>query len=125
MIRSERIAKKINEKIQTWRKDHVKLVVAVDGYAGSGKTTIADFIAKENSDVLAIHLDDFIHHWKDRKKMIDEAKDKSKIFEYNLYRYDDLEKLIKEFKIKNKGSINFKTYDYDKNEFGPKKLFDL
>ena len=125
MIKSERIAEKINEQIKVWQKDHAKLVVAIDGYAGSGKTTVADFIAKQNSDALTVHMDDFIHHWKDRKKMIDEAKDKSKVFEYKWYRYDDLERLIKEFKTKNKGIIKFKIYDYDKNDFGPQKSFDL
>jgi len=125
MIRSERIAKKINEKIQVWTKDHAKLIVAIDGYAGSGKTTVADFIAKQNPDALVVHLDEFIRHWEDRKKMIDEAKDKSQVFEYSWYRYDDLEKLVREFKTKNKGLIKFKTYDYDKNDFGLEKIFNL
>lgn len=125
MLISEHIAKKINEKIKSWLKDQAKLVVAIDGYAGAGKTTVADFIAKENIDALVVHLDDFIHHWKDRKTMIDKAKDKSKVFEYSWYRYDDLEKLIREFKTKNKGLIKLKAYDYDKNEFGSLKSFDL
>ena len=125
MIRSERIAKKINEKIQVWTKDHAKLIVAIDGYAGSGKTTVVDFIAKENSDVLVVHLDDFIHHWKDRKRMIDHTQNKLQVFEYNWYRYDDLEKLVNVFKNKNKSPIKFKTYDYDKNDFSLSKSFDL
>ena len=57
--------------------------------------------------------------------MINEVKDKSQVFEYNWYRYDDLERLIREFKTKNKGVIKFKIYNYDKNDFGPKKPFDL
>jgi uridine kinase len=125
MIRSERIAKKINENIKIWMQDHTKLVVAIDGYAGSGKTTIADCVAKENSDVLVLHLDDFIKHWKERKRLIDEAKDKPKMFEYSWYRYDDLEKIIRQFKIKKRGVAKCKTYDYDKNDFGPLKSFDL
>lgn len=125
MIRSERLAKKINKAISVWLKDNSKLVVAIDGYAGSGKTTVADFMAKQNHNVLVVHLDDFIHHWKNRKKMIDRAKDKARVFEYDWYRYNDLEKIIKEFKIKNKKSIKFKTYDYDQNEFGSPKSFDL
>ncbi len=124
MIRSERIAKKINEHIKVWSKDHAKLIVAIDGYAGSGKTTVADFIAKQNLDVLGVHLDDFINHWKDRKRMIETAKDKSKVFEYNWYRYGDLEKLVKDFKA-GKKSIKFKIYNYDKNNLGPQRLFDL
>jgi pantothenate kinase-related protein Tda10 len=70
MVKSERVAKKINEKIRVWAKDRTKLVVVIDGYAGSGKTTVADFIAKQNPDVLAVHLDNFVCHWKDRKRMI-------------------------------------------------------
>ncbi len=125
MLKSERVAKKINEKIKVWLKDRTKLVLAIDGYAGSGKTTVVDFIAKQNPEVLAVHLDDFIHHWKVRKKMIEKDKDKSRIFEYNWYRYKELEKLIKTFKFKNKGLVKIKLYDYKKNDFGPKKSFDL
>lgn len=125
MTKSERIAKKMNNQISAWMKNRVKLIVAIDGYAGAGKTTIADYIAKQNPNALTIHLDDFIRHWKERKQMIEKAGDKSKIFEYNWYRYDDLEKLIKEFRYKNKACLKLKTYDFDKNDFGPKKSFDL
>lgn len=125
MIRSERIANKINENIQAWRQDHAKLVVAIDGYAGSGKTTVADYVAKENSDVAVLHLDDFIKHWKDRKKLIDTAEDKSKVFEYEWYRYSDLEKIVRQFKSKKLGTVKYKTYDYDANDFGSEKSLDL
>lgn len=125
MIKSERIAKKINEKIKVWEKTHAKLVVAIDGYAGSGKTTVADFISKNNPNVLVVHLDDFIRHWKDRKQMMDNAKNKSKIFEFKWYHYNDLEKLIKQFKAERERTIKLKTYNFDKNNFGPKKSFDL
>jgi uridine kinase len=124
MIKSEQIAKKINKQIDVWKKDHAKLVVAIDGYAGSGKTTIGNFIEKHNEDVLVIHIDDFINHIKIRRKLINKAKDKSKIFEYHWYRYNDLEKLTESF-LKNKKKINLKTYNYDKNDFNPKQLFYL
>ena len=124
MIKSERIAKKICEQLQVWKKDHAKLVVAIDGYAGSGKTTVGDFIAQHDTDVLSIHLDDFIQHWKVRKQIIEKAKNKSKVFEYHWYRYDDLEKLIGAF-LRGKKSISLKAYDYDKNDFGSKKTLDL
>lgn len=101
------------------------MVVAIDGYAGSGKTTVADFIAKWNPDVTVLHLDDFIKHWKDRKNLIDTAEDKSKVFEYEWYRYGDLEKIVGQFKSKKQGSVRYKTYDYDANNFGPEKSFDL
>jgi radical SAM protein with 4Fe4S-binding SPASM domain len=62
MLKSELIAKKINAKIAGWAKDQPKLVVAIDGYAGSGKTTVANFITRQNTKVLVVHLDDFINH---------------------------------------------------------------
>lgn len=111
--------------IRVWEKNHTKLIVAIDGYAGSGKTTVADYIAKQNARVLAVHLDDFICHWKSRKKMINKAKNKSQVFERSWYRYGDLEKLINNFKTKNRGVMKFKTYDYDKNDFGNQKSFNL
>jgi|SRR3989344_898745 len=125
MIRSEKIAKKINEKIKEWGKDHAKLIVAIDGYAGSGKTTVGDFVGKHNNDVLSIHLDDFIKHYKVRKRMMNSAKDKSKVFEYSWYRYNDLERLMKSFLNGKKNQIYLKTYDYKKKDFGPKKSFDV
>ncbi|MFZ3073915.1 MAG: hypothetical protein WA093_02165 [Minisyncoccales bacterium] len=125
MIKSERIAKKINKRIKIWVEDRAKLIVAIDGYAGSGKTTIADFIAKQNPDVLSVHLDDFVHHWKDRKRMINEAKNKPRVFECDWYRYGDLEKLIKKFKTKKEATAKIKAYDYDKNDFGSPKTFDI
>lgn len=124
MLRSERIAKRINKEIKEWINSHDTMIVAIDGYAGSGKTTVADFLGKQNPDVLVIHLDDFIHHWKKRKQMIESAKNKAKVFEYEWYRYDDLEKLIKQFMGKKKGAVKAKTYDYDKNDFSVTK-YDL
>jgi len=124
MIKSEHIAKKICREIKVWKKDHAKLIVAIDGYAGSGKTTVGNFIAKHDKDVLSVHLDDFINHWQVRKQMIEKSRDKSKVFEYHWYRYDDLERLIKAF-LSGKESIKLKTYDYDKNDFNPKQTFDL
>lgn len=125
MILSEAIAHQLNEQFKTWRKGDAKLVVGIDGYAGAGKTTLVDQLGALNKDVLVVHLDDFIHHWKDRKSWMDEAKDKSRVFEYKWYRYDALEQLIKEFKSQKAGSVKIKTYDFDKNEFDSGKEFDL
>ena len=125
MLRSEQIAQAINQEIKAWIQIHPKLVVAIEGYSGSGKTTVADYIAKQNHNVLVVHLDDFVHHWKVRKRIIEQAKDKSQAFEYSWYRYGDVEKLVRAFAAKRRGIMKLKTYDYDKNEFGPPKRFDL
>lgn len=113
----EQIARKINGKIKDWAQRHDRLVVAIDGYAGSGKTSVANYIAKLNPDCLVVHLDDFIKHWRVRKRMMDTAKDRSKVFEHRWYRYDAIERLVKRFMRAGTGHIRLKVYDFEKNEF--------
>lgn len=124
MTRSQQIARKINRSIKIWLKNRDKLIVALDGYAGSGKTTVANFIGKQNSQVLVIHLDDFINGLNYRRKIIKNEKDKSKAFEFYWYRYNLLEKLLKDFKS-NKKNIKVRTYNYEKNDFSREKLLPL
>ncbi|MFZ3074113.1 MAG: hypothetical protein WA093_03230 [Minisyncoccales bacterium] len=40
-------SQKNKRKIKAWVKDHTKLIVVIDGYAGSDKTTVADLVAKQ------------------------------------------------------------------------------
>jgi len=121
----EQIAKKVNTEIKGWARQHKRFIVVIDGYAGSGKTSVADRIAELNSDCLVIHLDDFIKHWKIRKQMMDTARDRSKIFEYKWYRYDELERLVKAFLNGRKKHVLLKLYDFDKNEFTRPQNFNL
>ena len=76
--KSEKIAKRINRMIKKWLSDGKKIVIGIDGYSGSGKTTILGYLARINSEVLPLFLDDFIEHWSKRKKMMEKAKDKSR-----------------------------------------------
>lgn len=126
MIKSEISAKKINSQIQKWLTGDQKLVVAIDGYAGSGKTTIAQNLSKINKNIEVVHLDDFINHWKVRKRMMGLVMDKSKVFEYQWYRLKDLEKLIRVFKKSVKGKSSHKIYNFDTNDFHKKEMsYDL
>ena len=121
----EQIAKKINNEIKEWSQQYNKFVVAIDGYAGSGKTSVANRIAELNPDCLVIHLDDFIKHWRVRKRMMDTARDPSRVFEYKWYRYDALERLVRRFLGRKEGFIFLKVYDFDKNEFSTPRAFDF
>ncbi|PIZ40832.1 hypothetical protein COY35_01545 [candidate division WWE3 bacterium CG_4_10_14_0_2_um_filter_47_8] len=121
----EQIAKKVNTEIKGWARQHKRFIVVIDGYAGSGKTSVADRIAELNSDCLVVHLDDFIKHWKIRKQMMDTARDRSKIFEYKWYRYDAVERLVRAFLNGRKKHVLLKLYDFDKNEFTIPQAFDL
>jgi len=125
MTQVEKSAEKINKKLQQWSLEQSRLIVAIDGCAGSGKTTIADFIAKQNKEVTVIHLDDFIKHWQDRKEMIEIAPDKTAVFRKNWYRYYDLINILQLFKNKQLEVAKFYPYDYDKNDFGAIKILEL
>lgn len=121
----EQIAKRVSRKIKRWARQHKRFIVVIDGYAGSGKTSVADRIAELNPDYLVVHLDDFIKHWKMRKQMMDTAQDRSKVFEYKWYRYDAVERLVKAFLSGRRKYIRLRLYDFDKNEFTTPQAFDL
>lgn len=118
------IAREINKRIREWAWQNRKLIVAIDGYTGSGKTSVANEIAKLNPDCLVVHLDRFVKHWRDRKRIMDTARDRSRVFEYNWYRYDAFERLVRAFKNE-RDYIRLKVYDYDKNDFAAPQVFDL
>lgn len=121
----EQIAKAINRKIRKRAQLHKRLIVVIDGYAGSGKTSVANYIAKLNPNCLTVHLDDFIKHWKVRKQMMETAKDRSKVFEYRWYCYDAIERLVKGFLGGKRKYIRLKLYDFGKNQFTVPQSFDL
>lgn len=121
----KQIAMIINRKIRRWAGQNRKFIVVIDGYTGSGKTSVANQIARLNHDCLVIHLDDFIKHWKARKQMMDTAQDRSRVFEYKWYRYDALERLVSAFLNGKRKHIYLKLYDFDKNEFTAPRAFDL
>lgn len=56
----DQLAKQADEKIKEWAEGKEKLVVAIDGYTGVGKTTLLENLAKMNPDILPVHWDDFL-----------------------------------------------------------------
>ena len=120
----QQVAEQVNEKVNEWALRQKKLVVVIDGYAGSGKTAVAERLAELNPDCLVVHLDDFVKHWKARKRMMDAARDRSRIFEYRWYRYDAVERLAKAF-TDGRASIHLKVYDFTKNAFTAPRTFAL
>lgn len=47
--------------ISSWSDKRRKLVLAVDGHMGSGKSSLIELVAKTNSRILHISADDFIY----------------------------------------------------------------
>ena len=56
----EELARQADQKIREWATGKDKLVVAIDGYTGVGKTTLLDHLIKLNPDIVSVHWDDFI-----------------------------------------------------------------
>jgi len=109
--RSEKIALKINRDINLWQKEKDRLIIGIEGYSASGKTTIAGCLAKENTNIEVIHLDDLLKSSEERKTMMSSAKDRSKVFELEWYRYELLNEIVEKFKQSTEFSVD--VYDYD------------
>jgi len=114
------IAKEINEQI----KDKLKIIVGIDGYSASGKSTVLDEILNMNHNVVGIHLDDLMKSSDERVFLMNNAKDKSKIFEFEWYRYDLVIELLRKFKNNSNETVELNLYDYDKKK-NVKKIYDL
>ncbi|OGZ13903.1 MAG: hypothetical protein A2942_02340 [Candidatus Lloydbacteria bacterium RIFCSPLOWO2_01_FULL_50_20] len=94
-------AKNINEYIRKWSEGKQKLVVAVDGYTGVGKTTILDALAELNSDILPVHCDDFMLSAAEFKKILALNEDRSVTFELHRNDYGKIEDMVNAFRKRN------------------------
>lgn len=120
------LSNEANKAITLWAKDSDKLVVAIDGYTGIGKTTLLNNLASINSDIITVNRDDFMLPRKIVQKKLAKAEDKSKIFELEVCDYKKLEDFISTFKNVNipckidtyngiSGEVNIsKTFDFSK-----------
>ncbi len=120
----DEIAKQINEKIIEWSKHKSKLVVAVDGYTGIGKTTILNELAKLNSEILAIHQDDFLLSREEIKKLLQNATDRSVVFELKNRNSEKITQLITAFRS-NTSTYSTKIIDPYTGKVDIEKSFDL
>ena len=114
----------INEKLEEWSKDKLKLIVAIDGYTGVGKTTLLDNLVKLNPDILPVNRDDFQISRIKFKKLYKSAKDRTQIFELEMNDSGKLKKLIQTFRKSNK-HYRIKVYDGVTGKITIPKTFDL
>ncbi len=108
----ESIANQINDKIKTWLERKDKLVVAIDGYTGIGKTTLLNNLAARNPDILPVNRDDFLFSREIVREKLANTNDRSKVFELEVCDDKKLEDFINVFK---KGKIS----EYEINTFDP------
>lgn len=92
------IASEIHALISEWSKGRHKLVVALDGYTGVGKTTILNELSKLNPDILPVHMDDFILPPAEFKKILAASTDHSVAFELHRNDYAKIESLVNMFR---------------------------
>ncbi|MDP4001170.1 MAG: P-loop NTPase fold protein [bacterium] len=120
---NERIAKKLNKIIRKWQGKG-KLVVAIDGYTGVGKTTLLNNLAKLNSDILPVNRDDFQISRTKFKKLYKNAKNRMQTFELAMNDSAKLKKLVQIFRKSNK-SYKIKAYDGVSGKINIPKTYDF
>lgn len=119
-------AKEILKHLQHWSKENTRLIIGIDGYAGTGKTTIANALLELcPDDIELLHLDDFIQPVEKRIEMIRTFPDPSLAFEKHWYRYDVLQDLLSTYKENTALSFETMLYDFDTNTISKKHRFDL
>jgi uridine kinase len=115
--------KEINNYILDWSKEKEKLVVAIDGYTGVGKTTITKDLEK-NPDILVVHQDDFLLSRKEIETLLHNVEDKSVVFELYNRDIDKINKLVHAFK-NNESSYSTKIFNPETGEADIEKIFDV
>ena len=123
-MRIEDGAKEIGEYLRKWKREHSKLVVAIDGYTGVGKTTLLSELATINSDLLAVNRDDFLFSRKKVEELLNKAEDKSKVFESQVLDVEKVKALIHAFR-NNQNVYSTRVYNPISGEIDIKKDFDL
>lgn len=113
----------INQAITKWSKEKTKLVVAIDGYTGVGKTTLLDALAKRNPDILAVNRDDFIFPRKTVARMFKTAADKSELFELNVCDTKKIRTLVSSFRA-GRRAYHTRVYNPVSGKLDISKRFD-
>lgn len=123
-METEELVGAINSKIIEWGKYTPKLVVAIDGYTGIGKTTLLDQLVKLNADILPVHQDDFHVSNKEREQLLKNARDRSVVFELFNTRHKDIENLVMRFR-NNGGVYKTEVIDEKTGNIDREKTFEL
>lgn len=123
-MNSQNLAEKINREIVEWSKKNSKLVVAIDGYAGVGKTTLLNSLVVLNLNIIPVNRDDFLFSRKIMEEKLTKAKDKSEVFEREVCDDQKLIGLVAAFRNK-ESSHTVRVYDGISGKTDELKNFDL
>jgi uridine kinase len=104
------IAERVNNQVVEWAKHAHKLVVAIDGYTGIGKTTLLNNLAKLNNSILPVSRDDFGWPRAKIESLLRNASDRSTVFELEAIDNKKLESFIAAFRSSDL-SYSMKAYN--------------
>lgn len=109
-MNQQELVQQVNVAIKKWLQETDKLVVAIDGYTGIGKTTLLNNLVSINSDIVAVNRDDFLLPRTTVEKLLEKSADQSKIFELQINDNKKLENLVTAFRD---GQKLYRTQTHD------------
>lgn len=119
------IPTKIEENLNKWLEGKDKIVVAIDGYTGIGKTTLLNNLASRNPDILPVNRDDFLFSRENVREKLSKAEDRSKVFEFEVCDDKKLEDFINTFKKGSTSECEINTFDPISGEVNVPKKYDF
>ena len=121
----EKISAKIEENLNKWLEGKDKIVVAIDGYTGIGKTTLLNNLANKNPDILPVNRDDFLFSREVVREKLSKAEDRSKVFELEVCDDKKMEDFVNAFKNDKFSEYEIHTFDPISGEVNVLKKYDL
>ncbi len=121
---SQELAEEINKAIDEWSRVDHKLVVAIDGYTGVGKTTLLSNLVAMNPEILPVNRDDFQIPRTRFEKLYKQSKNKIRLFELKMNDHARIKKLVETFR-KSTVPYRFKAYDGVSGKVKVPKVLDF
>lgn len=123
-MNQKQLAQKANRKIVEWSKNKDKLVVAIDGYTGVGKTTLLSNLAAMNSDILPVNRDDFQISRTRFLKLYKNKRNRPRLFEFEMNDSAKLQNFVELFRKSGK-RYKMKAYDGVTGKISIPKMYDF
>lgn len=101
-----------------------KLVIAIDGYSGAGKTRLLKLLARRNKAVLPVYIDDFINTGEKRRALLSATQDTSTVVELEWNNVKKIRQLLHAYRTSNQ-RYPMTVYNKKTDRYDREKIFDL